>query len=136
LKEIAFISIILGITSSIFDFMFFAIFFHAAPAVLQTNWFIESTLTELALIFSIRTRLPFFRAKRPSWVLIGLALLVASITIILPFTHIGQTWFHFDKPSIPHLQIIGAIVLAYFVTTEIVKLLYVRLSGNGTQITK
>ena len=60
-KDVIIISIILGCVSTIFDFIFFALFYKISPEVLQTNWFIGSVLTELALVFSVRTKSFFFR---------------------------------------------------------------------------
>jgi len=47
-REIVLMSIMFGMISTVFDFIFFALFYRHAPAVLQTNWFIGSALTELA----------------------------------------------------------------------------------------
>ena len=65
-KNMMFISIILGLVSMLFDFMCFSYFFKRSESVLQTGWFIETVLTEVLFIFSIRSRKPFFKAKRPS----------------------------------------------------------------------
>ena len=126
-REIVLIATVLGIISSIFDFITFSIFFRMEPGVLQTNWFIASVLTELVFLFSIRTRFSVFRARPPAKVLIVLSVLTFLITITVPFTPIGRTFFHFVPPSPYHLLIIGAVVATYFVVTEGVKLMYYRM---------
>ena len=131
LKSIALLSLILGLVCPVFDFMFFAIFYRFGAATVQTNWFIQSILMELALIYSVRTRKIFFKASRPSYVLMALSLIVGAITIALPFTAIGQKVFHFQTTDLHTLLIVGAIVLAYFLTTDAVKLSYFALSGNA-----
>jgi len=121
IKEIALIATVLGLISTIFDFMFFAIFYRLGPGILQTNWFIGSILTELILIYSIRTKLVFFKAKRPGWLITCLTAGAALITIIIPFTKIGHQIFKFISPDFNHLLTIFIIVIAYFGLTELVK---------------
>jgi len=122
--EVAAIAILFGFISTVFDFIIFALFYHAEPSVLQTNWFIGSVLTELALIFSMRTKLPFWRSRPPSLILGGLTAAAALAAIIIPFTIFGQTVFKFIKPSSGHLLIIAGVVLGYFIITETIKKFY------------
>ncbi len=130
-REILFISIILGLVSSIFDFFFFIAFNHPGqPKMLQTHWFIGSALTELALIFSIRTRLPFWQGRGPTASLFGLSILAGLTAIIIPFTSFGQRVFGFMRPELKSLGIIAIIVTAYFIVTEILKVFYYRRELN------
>jgi P-type Mg2+ transporter len=130
LKTLAFLVTILGITSSIFDFVIFARFYPRGPLTLQTNWFIESILTELALIYSIRTKYTFYKAHRPSFILPLFSIIAAFLAIFIPSTSWGQQLFHFQAPSIHDLITIFFIVTAYFIATEAVKLFYYRWSNN------
>ena len=125
-RDIIKLATLLGIVSTLFDFMFFGLFFRGDAAILQTNWFVGSILTELVFIYSIRTKLPFWRARRPSTLLTGLTVSAAITTIVLPYTRIGQTAFHFHPPSTAHLVMIFSLVATYFVTTELAKLGYER----------
>jgi Mg2+-importing ATPase len=63
----------LGLVSTVFDFIFFLIFYQHAPVIIQTLWFIESILTEILLIFIIRTRHPFWKARKPALALLFFA---------------------------------------------------------------
>lgn len=126
IKEIALLATILGVVSSVFDFVVFSLFYKISPAVLQTNWFMASILTELFFLFSLRTKMAFFKAKRPSGPMFFLSLLAVAITIALPFTRFGQDVFQFVKPSGSHLFLILSIVVVYFAVTESVKLIYYR----------
>lgn len=130
-KEIIIISMILGLVSTVFDFMFFGLFYRMSPPVLQTNWFIGSILTELVLLFSIRTRSLFIKALRPSKLIIGLSLLTFILTIGLPFTPFGQQVFKFAAPAPGHLALILSLVVVYFIITETVKLLYYKIKVLG-----
>jgi Mg2+-importing ATPase len=125
-RDIIVAALALGIISTIFDFVFFALFNRISPAVLQTNWFIASILTELVLVFSIRTKSFFLNTARPSNSIIFLSIAIIFITIALPFTAFGQTVFKFVPPRPEHLALIFGIVVLYFVFTEVAKLLYYR----------
>ncbi len=58
--------------------------FHATVSQFRTGWFIESLVTQILMIFMVRTRRWFF-ASRPSPAVIALAAGAAFLTIILPF---------------------------------------------------
>lgn len=130
IKEIALIATVLGIVSSVFDFMVFSFFYKLGPEILQTNWFIASILTELVFLFSIRTKGAFFKGKIPSASVVFLTIIAALATVIIPFTEFGQKVFKFTRPSLDHLFLIFTIVVVYFVITESVKLLYYRYENN------
>lgn len=126
IKDIVIIASILGVISSIFDFIVFALFYKISPEVLQTNWFIGSILTELVFIYSMRTKLVFFKTKLPSLLLVLLSVIAALSAVLIPFTQAGQMLFNFYKPSLNHLALIFSVVFTYFIATETVKLLYYR----------
>lgn len=128
-KDVVLIATLLGIVSTIFDFMFFGFFYKISPAVLQTNWFVGSILTELVFLFSIRTKLPFYKAEKTSKPILGLSSLAFFTTVILPYTKIGQNLFHFNPPTKFHLFIILSLVFAYFICSEIVKNIYYKIEG-------
>ena len=126
LNKLIWLIILLALVSTIFDFIFFGIFHKVQPSLLQTLWFIESILTEIVLIFSVRTFHLFTKAKMPSMSLIIIAALTFFITIVLPFTNFGRTTFHFTIPPVSSLVIVGLLMLSYFIVSEIVKLVYFR----------
>jgi Mg2+-importing ATPase len=117
---------LLGLASTIFDFIFFGIFHQIQPSLLRTLWYIESILTEIVLIFSVRTFHFFLKTKRPSFLLIIVSLLTFLATIVLPFTDFGKEFFHFVSPPLSALAIVLGLILAYFAVSEAVKLLYFR----------
>ena len=114
----------LALVSTVFDFLFFSIVFKQSPANIQTLWFIESILTEIFLIFVIRTRGLFYKAKRPGLLLTFLTIIDGIIIVALPFLKIGHGWFHFVTPPIGPLLIVFLIVIGYFTTSELVKLIF------------
>jgi len=124
IREVTLMAIIFGLVSTFFDFIFFAIFYQKGPSVLQTNWFIGSVLTELALIYSIRTKLIFWKARRPSFILSGLCIAAVAATIILPLSHFGKTFFKFTAPTPTYFLLTISVAAAYFILTEIIKKFY------------
>lgn len=130
-KDTVIIALILGLVSTVFDFIIFGLFYRISPAVLQTNWFIASIITELALIFSMRTKSLFTKASRPSRSLIGLSIIAFAVTILLPFTTLGQTVFKFTPPALSHMVWILLLAIAYLAMSEKIKLLYYKRKENG-----
>ncbi|MFA5069791.1 MAG: HAD-IC family P-type ATPase [Patescibacteria group bacterium] len=126
IKDVALMAITLGVISTVFDFIFFGLFYRISPATLQTNWFIGSVITELLLIFSIRTRYFFLKGKKLSPTLLWLSVAAIGITILLPFTFIGRDLFKFTAPTYTQLLTISLVAITYFIFTESGKLLYYR----------
>jgi Mg2+-importing ATPase len=115
---------VLGLISTLFDFIFFAMFYHLSPAQLQTSWFVESILTALVFLFSIRTVKVFFKATMPSIPLLVSSLGVSLAGILLPFTSFGQNALSFVPISMHRFGLIICVVIGYFIITDLVKLTY------------
>jgi len=115
------IFITLGLVSTVFDFIFFGLFYRISPGVLQTNWFIASVITELLLVVSIRSLLPIERAGMPGPLIIGLSAVALVVTFALPVIPWTASFFEFVRPSSQHLGLILALALLYLVCTEVVK---------------
>lgn len=128
IKKILIFGTVLGIVSTVFDFITFAYFSREGAVMLQTHWFIASILTEILFLYSIRSRSWFFRAQRPSLPLFVLSSAAFIGTIVIPFTSYGHSLFGFVSPSLHSLGVVLGIVAAYFITTEIAKIFYYRLS--------
>lgn len=111
----------LGILSSSFDCLFFVVFKKQPMNVFRTAWFVYSILSEIVLIFSLRTQQPFYRGTRPSYMLIFLSVLVALVTIIIPFTWIGNYTLQFVPISTINMIYIIGFAIAFFVANEIAK---------------
>ncbi len=124
LKETIYLILGLAVISSIFDIIFFLIFRTTNESNLQTLWFIESIITEIILIYSLRTRHLFFRAQRPGNYLLLFSCLAISLTFIFPLTAWGQKIFFFTSLSPHSLLIILLLVICYFILSEIYKLTY------------
>jgi len=130
LNKVIALIVFLGLVSTLFDFLFFGIFHKTGEANLQTLWYIESILTEIILVFCLRTSHFFLKGKRPSFPLSIIALVMICVTILLPFTGFGRAAFHFIRPDWNSLFIVFALVLSYFVLSEIAKLYYFRRTAK------
>lgn len=132
MNDITIIIIIFAAIVALCDLSIFIIFKSHFPETLQTSWFITSTLSEMVFIFLFRTKLPFFRATKPSAILVFLSVFVALTAVILPFTQIGKTAFLFSPPKLEHAPwLIGVIVFNLFIA-EGIKLSYYYLKRKYT----
>jgi Mg2+-importing ATPase len=131
-RGIVLIASLLGVVSSVFDFILFASFYRFPnEGVLQTNWFVMSLMTEVVLIYSVRTRKWFFQGIRPSGLVIISSILTILAAGILPFVFIGQHFFHFVPPTIGMLAWMVFLVVVYFIATELVKHWYYRMKEGS-----
>ncbi|MCB9812966.1 MAG: HAD-IC family P-type ATPase [Pseudomonadales bacterium] len=128
LKDFAIIATLIGVVSTVFDFIYFSIFYRISPEALQTNWFMGSILTELALLYSLRTKLPFFKTKAPSKTILWMTLTAALITVTVPYTTFGQNLFKFIPPTINQMTVVIVVAILYFIATEITKNIYYQSS--------
>lgn len=114
---------IFGPLSSLFDFATFGVllfFFHANEQTFQTGWFIESLITEILVIFIIRTtRTPFFSSK-PGWFLSTACLLIVIAGIALTFSNLGSN-FDFVPLPISYFVIMTGFSIGYLSIVETVK---------------
>lgn len=111
-----------GLVSSLFDALTFGFLLLVAGAtaqVFQTGWFVESLITELAIVLVVRTRTTFWRS-RPSALLSWLTLAVAVFAVAIPYLP-GADWFGFVGLPLPVVCGLMAITLAYLAASETVK---------------
>ena len=111
-----------GLISSAFDILTFAFLFlasQASEAHFQTGWFVESVVTELGIVFVVRTRRPIWKSRPGSW-LVRLSLLVFAVVVALPYTPAGG-WVGLTPLPLPILGGLGAITLAYLAASEAAK---------------
>lgn len=114
----------LAIIITLFDFIFFSVFYKEPPSMIQTLWFIESVFCELLLVFIIRTKNLFWKSEKPSFALAFSIISVFIISIALPFFNFTRKIFHFTVPGVRQLLLMSLILLCFVVVSEIVKLIY------------
>lgn len=131
-KGIAKFMIIMGITSSIIDVLAFLTFWHLLgynsidkESYFQTAWFITSLITELMIIYNVRTSKDIFNS-RPSKVLLSLTLLSSILTIVTPILFYNILSFHFEILSIKFYLYLLSLVILYVLIVSIVKRIYIK----------
>ena len=85
----------------------------------QTGWFIESILTELFILFIVRTHKNFFKSKPGKYLFIA-TIATVIVTVILPYTPLAQP-LGFQPLPTEFLLLLAAIVGLYIVCAELVK---------------
>jgi Mg2+-importing ATPase len=115
------IFVTMGLVSTVFDFICFGLFYRISPAVLQTNWFIASVLTEILLMLSIRSLSPITKAGWPAPSIMILSVVAIVLAVALPMIPATAAFFEFQTPTMAHLGIILGIAFAYLIVTELVK---------------
>jgi Mg2+-importing ATPase len=117
------LSALFGFVSSVFDIItiaFLVYIIQADAALFRTSWFLESGLSEIIIMFSVRSHLPFFKSSRPSNMLIIVSLLTIILTLVIIYTPLGAL-FQLQPLPLWLLGTIGIILLTYFATVELLK---------------
>ncbi len=111
-----------GLVSTVFDFLTFGFLLyvaHATEEAFQTGWFVESLITELAIVFVIRTRKEFWRS-RPGILLAWLSLATFLLAVAIPYLPFAG-WFNFI--ALPPFVMAGVLVITvlYLLASEATK---------------
>jgi Mg2+-importing ATPase len=128
IKAIRKFMITFGLVSSVFDYLTFGLFLivlHANESQFRTGWFMESVVSASMIVLVIRSRKPFFKSK-PGKYLLMTTLLIAVVTIILPFTPLG-TLLGFIPLSFTTYLLLALIVVLYIFAAEITKTIFYKV---------
>jgi Mg2+-importing ATPase len=128
IKAIRKFMITFGLVSSVFDYLTFGLFLivlHANESQFRTGWFMESVISASMIVLVIRSRKPFFKSRPGKYLLIT-TLLIAVITIILPFTPLG-TILGFTPLSFTTYLLLLLIVVLYVFAAEITKTIFYKV---------
>jgi len=102
--------------------------FHAGETFFRTGWFVESLVTQILMIFAVRTRRHLF-ASHPHPSVTALAFGTATLTVTLPFLPVGA-WFEFVALPVPYFAFLLLVVAGFLVLIEVVKrFFFARLLG-------
>jgi Mg2+-importing ATPase len=132
LKHIQNFTIVFGGISSIFDLItFYLLYFilKASAPAFQTGWFLESIITQMLVIFSIRTYLvPFYKSKVNPVFAAGILGIVALV-LWLPFSFLGP-YLHLVLLPVRFYLFLVAIILSYVLLIEVAKYFFYRRRVN------
>ena len=128
---------VMGITSSIIDVVSFIIFWFILgyngvekQAYFQTAWFVTCLITELMIIYNVRTSKKPFVESHASKKLMLLTLFSGVLTIIMPILLHGVKSFNFViLPPVYYLYLLG-LVIAYFIIVSFIKKIYIKKYGE------
>ena len=126
--------VVFGLLSSAFDLLTFAVLlqvFDAGATLFRTGWFVGSTLTELAVLFVLRTRRPVWRSH-PGHALVLTSLLVGGVTVSLPFASAALPALGLARPPVGLVVTLVGITGCYIVAAELTKRAFFRAGGQAT----
>jgi Mg2+-importing ATPase len=132
LKMIRNFMIVFGLHSSIFDFITFYIlyfYFRLSNSTFQTGWFLESAITELLILYIIRTRKSFIKSKPGKWLLVT-GIIAFCITAYLPLSPFANT-FGFSVAHANQLIAIALILVVYTITADLLKIIFFRMKERN-----
>jgi Mg2+-importing ATPase len=110
-----------GVVSSVFDYITFGslLILGVSADVFRTGWFIESVLTEVLVLYVIRTRRPLLRSQAGT-LLVSMSLLVSVLAILLPYSPLASP-LGFTTLPLRYGLIVAIILVLYVSSSEIVK---------------
>ena len=136
-KNISRFMLIMGLTSSIIDALSFALFLLVfkynsieMAHYFQTAWFVTCLITELSIIFNIRTSKIPFTESNASPKLYILTIFSMILTIITPIVLSQIKSFDFVILPICFYICLISLVFLYFLLVLIVKKLYIKKYGE------
>jgi Mg2+-importing ATPase len=128
-----------GAVSSVFDLMMFGLLnlvFHAQVSEFRTAWFVESLLTQVGVVFVLRTRRAF-PGSSPSTLLAGAAAATAALGVAMPWLP-GVAKLDFVPLPWQLVATVALVTVFYLVVTEVVKRAFLRrearLHAPGTVV--
>ena len=136
-KSISRFMIIMGLTSSIIDSLSFLLFLFifkynniSMAPYFQTAWFVTCLITELSIIFNIRTSKIPFTESNASPKLYVLTIFSMVLTIITPILLSKIESFDFVILPASFYICLVALVLLYFLLVLLIKKLYIKKYGE------
>lgn len=112
-----------GLLSSCFDILTFSVLilvFHTHESTFQAAWFLESIVTQILVVYVIRTRLVPFVQSKPALAMLVSTLFAATAIALVVFSPI-RSWFQFGSLNITQVVTLLGIVGAYLVCAQLIK---------------
>ena len=132
ISEVRRFMITFGLISSAFDLLTFGLLVYLVgeqPELFRSGWFVESLITELVIIFVVRTHKPFYRS-RPGRFLLASSIIIGVLTVLLPYTPVGG-WFALQPLPASVLSAVLLITVLYAACSEWAKQrFFARTSGS------
>lgn len=131
-KGIRTFTFIMGPLSSIFDILTFLVLWYLiikgdvnqAP-LFHAGWFVFGTVSQIVVIYAIRTEKISFLQSLPAKLLIVSTVLITTLALLIGFTTIGS-YISLAQLPLVYLAWLFGLALLYVVSVEIVKKLYIK----------
>ena len=141
--------LIMGPTSSVFDYATFALMFFlicpsmlggsyhsldaaqqlAFAALFQAGWFVESLFSQTLVVQILRTeKMPFIQS-RPSALVFITAMTLLAIGLILPYTGLGKA-IGFAQLPLQFYYWLAAMLVGYIALAQTFKVWYIKKYQN------
>jgi Mg2+-importing ATPase len=133
-KKLLRVIIIMGLISTAFDFVVFFYFRNFGEGVLQSAWFLTSVLTEIFIIYSLRTPQFFLKGPKPSFILNFVSVLTVGLTFLSIFYSPLAEFFGFVSLDFNNLLVIIALVTSYFIFSEFFKVISFKNQLNSKKL--
>lgn len=128
---------VMGITSSVIDVISFIMFWFILgynsidkQAYFQTAWFVTCLVTELMIIYNVRTSKKPFIESNASKKLNILTIFSLILTILTPILLTEFDTFHFVILPFEFYLYLILLVILYFVIVTIIKKIYIKKYGE------
>ncbi|KAG9319090.1 hypothetical protein KVV02_005862, partial [Mortierella alpina] len=137
IRSIVRFMLFMGPWSSIFDittYLFMWFYFDIKTAddpykilLFQTGWFCEGALSQLLVIYIIRSpKIPFIQTNAAKPIMVA-TVIISAIILGLPFIDAFHGFFQMvHLPAIYYAYLFGCL-FSYFVVTQFAKMIYLRL---------
>jgi Mg2+-importing ATPase len=122
MRQVLRFTLVMGPLSSLFDGATFYLLlrvFGAGVEEFRTAWFVESIITQVLVIFVIRTARPFW-SSRPHPVVVVTSLGALAVALLVALTPLGRAFAFVPLPQ-NLLLAIGGLSLAYLACAELLK---------------
>lgn len=128
-KKLLYLSLGLGVLTSIFILIFIYLVKDKEGYILSTSLFIFLNVTASIIIFSIRNKDAFYKGVAPSRMLIVSVIGVIIFTFYLPFSPFKDI-FHLHIIDAGLIGLIILMSIVYFVVLDAVKIKYMKFLDN------
>lgn len=133
-RDIGKFMIVFGPTNSIFDMCTFLIMwfgYHAtgttaySQQLFQTGWFMEGFITQVLVLYMLRTeKVPFIQSN-PSWQLNISIILSLIVGLALPYTFFGRAvGMVYINPL--YFIFLFLVIVFYFIVSQLAKIIYMK----------
>lgn len=130
-KELVFISLILGVPTALFELFYFMIIHNEPLPHLQTNLYLFFTLIGLIVFYAVRNKRHFWKAAAPSTLVNASFASGFIFSLAIIYTQLFQGWFSFVPLRATSIGLILVLMLFYFFAADFVKVWYYASSEIG-----